>query len=324
MYRKPEATEIMNVWGRLRVPFSFVIDFEMQKILLFRSNEALPKGILMSLPEKQIGEVQTTAAKRFFFSKSPMSFDRYFDAFQTVTSHIHAGNSFLLNLTFPTKIETDLTLHEIYTRSTAKYKLLIDNDFVCFSPETFVSIREGQISSHPMKGTIKASIPGAEKIILADNKETAEHATIVDLIRNDLSLVASDVSVKRYRYVEKIKTNEGDILQVSSEITGKLPWNFNHKLGDIIFALLPAGSVTGAPKRKTVEIIKEVEEIPRGYYTGIFGFFDGDNLESAVAIRFIEKRNGHLWFRSGGGITCNSDVAKEYNELIDKVYVPIV
>jgi Anthranilate/para-aminobenzoate synthases component I len=324
MYTKTEAAKAMNKWGREQVPFGFVIDFEMQKIRLFRMDEALPNDIEMSLPGKQIGDLRNTAANGVFFSKFPISFESYLNAFQTVTSQIYNGNSFLLNLTFPTKIETNLTLPEIYARSIAKYKLLIDNDFVCFSPETFISIREGRVSSHPMKGTIKASIPGAERIILEDNKETAEHATIVDLIRNDLSMVASDVTVKRFRYVEKITTNEGDILQVSSEISGKLPENFNHNLGDIIFALLPAGSVTGAPKKKTIEIIQEVEGIPRGYYTGIFGFFDGANLESAVAIRFIEQRDGQLWFRSGGGITCNSEASKEYNELIDKVYVPIV
>ena len=87
---------------------------------------------------------------------------------------------------------------------------------------------------------------------------------------------------------------------------------------------MPAGSVTGAPKQKTLEIINHVEGLPRGYYTGIFGCFDGENLESAVMIRFIEQRDGQLWFRSGGGITCNSLAELEYQELIDKVYVPFV
>jgi para-aminobenzoate synthetase component 1 len=98
--------------------------------------------------------------------------------------------------------------------------------------------------------------------------------------------------------------------------------DYKGKPGSILKQLLPAGSVTGAPKRKTVEIIKDVEGIERGYYTGIFGYFDGTDLESAVMIRFIEKRNGKHFFRSGGGITFQSDVEKDYNEYNDKIYVP--
>ena len=174
-----------------------------------------------------------------------------------------------------------------------------------------------------MKGTIDASISNAEEFILNDPKEKAEHATIVDLIRNDLSLVAEQVEVKRYRYIDKINTNKQDLLQVSSEITGQLPQNFREKLGNIIFALLPAGSISGAPKKKTLKIIEEVEGYKRGFYTGIWGWFDGKDLDSAVMIRYIEQNGNQLIFKSGGGITSQSDLNKEYDELIQKVYVPI-
>jgi len=86
--------------------------------------------------------------------------------------------------------------------------------------------------------------------------------------------------------------------------------------------LLPAGSITGAPKSKTVEIIAKAENYKRNYYTGIFGVYDGNTLESAVMIRFIEKDFGQLYFKSGGGITSMSDPVKEYDELIQKIYVP--
>jgi len=88
-------------------------------------------------------------------------------------------------------------------------------------------------------------------------------------------------------------------------------------------ALLPAGSVSGAPKKKTLEIIAENETDPRGYYTGVFGIFDGENVDSAVMIRYIEKSGDKLWYRSGCGITNQSECASEYKEMIDKVYVPI-
>jgi para-aminobenzoate synthetase component 1 len=174
-----------------------------------------------------------------------------------------------------------------------------------------------------MKGTINAHIPHAEELILNDPKEKAEHATIVDLIRNDLSLVASQVDVKRYRYIEKLSTNKQDLLQVSSEIRGLLPADYYPQLGNILASLLPAGSISGAPKAKTIEIIKQAEMYDRGYYTGICGYYDGINLDSTVMIRYIEQTNNQLIFKSGGGITAQSSLENEYQELIQKVYVPI-
>lgn len=175
-----------------------------------------------------------------------------------------------------------------------------------------------------MKGTIDASIDDAENIILNDPKEKAEHFTIVDLIRNDLSMVSEKVRLTKFRYIDRLKTNFGEILQVSSEIEGTLPDDFHKNLGDIIFTLLPAGSISGAPKEKTVEIIQAAETHQRGFYTGIAGIFDGKNLDSAVLIRFIEQGEGKLYFKSGGGITFQSEMQSEYDEMIKKVYVPIV
>ena len=128
-----------------------------------------------------------------------------------------------------------------------------------------------------MKGTIDASIPQAEEKIIGDKKEFSEHVTIVDLIRNDLSQVASSVSVTRFRYIDEIRTDAKTLLQVSSEIVGDLDGPYLSNLGDILVKLLPAGSVCGAPKPKTLEIIKSVEDGKRGYYTGVFGVFDGNN-----------------------------------------------
>jgi len=203
--------------------------------------------------------------------------------------------------------------------------LLFREDFTVFSPESFVRIdQSGIISSYPMKGTIDASLPGAAVSLLSDPKELAEHNTIVDLIRNDLSMVATEVRVTRFRYLEEIQTNQKHLLQASSEITGILSADWPAHLGDIIRTLLPAGSISGAPKKKTLEIIREAEAGSRGFYTGVFGIFDGQKLDSAVMIRYIEQQQGRYYFRSGGGITVNSSAISEYHELIDKVYVPII
>ncbi|MEY3208487.1 MAG: hypothetical protein RL064_518, partial [Bacteroidota bacterium] len=184
----------------------------------------------------------------------------------------------------------------------------------------FIKINNQKIYSYPMKGTIDAHLPNAEETILNDVKELAEHATIVDLIRNDLSKVAANVKVDKFRFYEKIETQNGMLGQVSSEISGNLHANYTNHIGDILFDLLPAGSICGAPKAETEKIIFDAEQVARGYYTGIAGYFDGENLDSCVLIRYLQQNN---IYRSGGGITFQSEATKEYQEMIEKVYVPI-
>lgn len=253
----------------------------------------------------------------------PISLREYEDKYAKVMKSILYGDSFLLNLCMKTPISSDFSLKEIFYQASAKYKICLEDEFVCFSPECFIEIKGGNIYSYPMKGTIDADIFDAKNKILSDEKELAEHYTIVDLIRNDLNMVASDVRVKKFRFIDKIITSKKNLLQVSSCVAGVLPKDFNRHIGTIIEKLLPAGSISGAPKKRTVEIIREVENEKRMYYTGICGIFDGKDLDSAVMIRFIEKQDGQLYYRSGCGITCNSDMKSEYNEMIDKIYVPI-
>jgi para-aminobenzoate synthetase component 1 len=314
--------ERMNNLGKRGEPFLFIIDAGLNNPEIYKMDE-IPEGIRFTTPLIPNNPNAQIYSKTFSLKAIPVTFKRYSDAFSTVMENIRNGNTYLLNLTFPTRIETELTLEEIFRISVAKYKLLYHNDFVVFSPEIFVRIKEGMISSYPMKGTIDASIPSAMKVILEDEKEKAEHNTIIDLIRNDLSMVADKVAVKRYRYIDRIRTPEKELLQVSSEITGELMKGYKEHLGDIITKMLPAGSVTGAPKRETVRIITGCEKYNRGWYTGVFGVFDGKELDSAVMIRFIERDSEGLIFKSGGGITYLSDPVREYEELIAKVDVPV-
>lgn len=312
----------MNSYGKESIPFLFIIEFDLKKPEVYRidelqKNDIYPQiGNLNGKPESQENY------SSFHFDKKPINFSRYKEAFNKAKYAIEMGDSFLLNLTFPTEIETNLSLKDIYLQSNAKYKLLYKDQFVVFSPEPFIRINENTISSFPMKGTIDASIPYAEKKLMENEKEKSEHNTIVDLIRNDLSMVAKKVRMKRFRYVERIKTLDKELLQTSSEVSGELNENWKENIGDIIFRLLPAGSISGAPKKKTCEIIKDAENYNRGFFTGIFGYFDGKGLDSAVMIRYIEKQGNKLFFKSGGGITSLSKVKEEYEEMIDKVYLP--
>lgn len=314
----------INEYSINEMPFLFIVDFEMQKPVLIQTEELEKEHIRISFPQFTNVSRQLDKEKEVRLTEIiPLEKEIYQNRFERVMQHLKYGNSYLTNLTGKTEIKTDATLNEIFESAKALYKIKYKDEWVCFSPESFIKIKEGEIFSFPMKGTIDASFPNAEQVLLEDRKEIAEHYTIVDLIRNDLSIVSENVTVEKFRYVDKIRSNEKSLLQVSSKISGKLPENHQEHLGEIIFSLLPAGSVSGAPKKKTVEIIQEAENGPRGYYTGVAFYFDGKNTDSCVLIRFIEKTGNHLFYRSGGGITVNSEMEKEYQELIDKIYVPI-
>ncbi len=323
MIRAEEVRQLINNSAGRGDSFLFGVDFELSrgffiKQPLYRDDVLWRVGGVSNFNSfKKTPDV-------FKFSSHPIPFETYQQKFDLVHQGLLRGDSFLTNLTVRTPVEADLSLEMILKHCNSKYALMIPNRFVCFSPETFVTISNGIISSNPMKGTIRADIPDAEQVILSDYKETAEHYTIVDLIRNDLSRVASQVRVDRLRYIDRLDTSQGAILQVSSHISGKLPNDYCQRLGDILFELLPAGSVSGAPKPSTLHIIRRSEEEDRGYYCGVFGYFDGKNLDTAVLIRFLEHTDEGLFYRSGSGITVNSDARYEYEEIIQKVYLPFV
>lgn len=325
MLQKSEAIAKMDRLGKARKPFLFVIDFLAEKSLILQPEEIDSQEILYA-----IGNHSNTKASEFkdeasklLFSKAPINKEQYQKAFASVKRNLDYGNTYLANLTQPTPIHLNRSTKSVFYQAKAPYKLWIKNKFVVFSPEIFVRVENRKIASFPMKGTIDARLPNAESQILNDPKERAEHNTIVDLIRNDLSMIARNVRVERFRYIDILKTNQKQLLQVSSKVVGNLESDFLDELGTQFFKLLPAGSISGAPKKKTVEIIREAENYERGFYTGVFGYFDGQKLDSGVMIRYIEEQNGNLVFKSGGGITTFSDAEKEYNEMIDKVYVPI-
>jgi len=296
-------------------PFLLISDFSAQTLLVYTQKELLDQDIEFSFtPTAQLQPVK--------LSRSPIDYATYKEGFDKIIEHIKAGETYLLNYTCSTPIQTSLTLHEIYQKAHAKFKLRYKNKFVCFSPERFVKIEENTISTYPMKGTIDAAVENAQEKILADQKEMAEHIMVVDLLRNDLGIVASNIKVEDFRYIDQLQTGDKTLLQVSSKITGTLPKDWRQNFGKTITQLLPAGSISGTPKKSTLKIIDEVEVHKRDFFTGVFGYFDGHNFDSAVMIRFIEQNNGVLTYKSGGGITLESNARDEYQEMIDKIYIP--
>ncbi len=324
MTLKDTTISQMNAFGKERIPFLFIIPFDSNEVIIQKLDTVDSNDImfdfngLTNLSEMRNVEMDSN----FSIDFSPYDFESYSNQFEKVQSEIAYGNTYLINLTTKTNLLSKIDLKDVFSIVKAKYKLLYKDLFCCFSPEIFVQIRDNRIYSFPMKGTIDGSIENAENILLNDNKETAEHYTIVDLIRNDLNLVSKNVRVERFRYLERIETQRGSILQMSSEICGVLENNWNENLGTIFSKLLPAGSITGAPKERTVEIINSVETYKRGFYTGVAGVFDGKSVDSGVLIRFIEKEGDEYCYKSGGGITMNSEVNSEYKELQHKIYIP--
>lgn len=308
----------LNLLGSKREPFLFITDFKATHLKVVPLKDVENQDIEFSINKKNTdNKVDSKQLKKY-----PISLHQYKNKFDKVIQRIKKGDTYLLNLTQPTKVQTDLTLEEIFSVVNADYKLRYKDKFVCFSPEKFIQIKDKRIHTYPMKGTIDASLPNAEDFILSNEKEMAEHIMVVDLLRNDLSICASDVKVENFRYIDKIQAGDKELLQVSSHISGEVGDSWHERIGDILESLLPAGSITGTPKKKTVEIIEEIEEYERGFFTGVFGIYDGEKLDSGVMIRFVEKTDDGFIYKSGGGITLDSDYILEYNELLDKIYLP--
>ncbi|OCL83240.1 aminodeoxychorismate synthase component I [Arcobacter porcinus] len=311
----------LNLYGSLKEPFYFLISYDLNDFYIEKLKDK-NKNIKFEIDENRLKKDEI---KNYYLNKYPISFNDYKEKFNTILNEIKDGNSYLLNLTSKTKIDTNLSLDEIYENSNSLLKLRVKtdkNDFVCFSPEKFVDIINNKIYTYPMKGTIDSSIKDAKNMLINSTKELAEHTMVVDLLRNDLGQIAKEIKVEEFRYISKIKTKDSELFQTSSKISAKLENNCYENLGDIFEKLLPAGSITGTPKKSTIDILKRVENYDRGFYTGVFGYFDGKTLQSFVLIRFIENIKGELFYKSGGGITADSDVNLEYEELINKVYLP--
>jgi para-aminobenzoate synthetase component 1 len=336
------AFAALDRYGRERRPCFFAFDFAQAHPVVLPLDMVDPQRIRFDLRGITNGRPLPDPAAALVLPRPaelltgiiPPSRGAYAAAFAAAREAFRAGDSYLLNLTAASSVRLAMPLERLYGLARAPYRLLMDSVLV-FSPEAFVRIEADRIRTFPMKGSLRcprqAAAQGARRL-LDDPKETAEHVTVVDLLRNDLGRVAVAVSVPRYRYVEEVFLGDEVLIQTSSEIEGRLEANWPDRLGAILAALLPAGSVTGAPKKRTCEHIARAEALlgqERGWYTGVFGVFTGEAVDSAVMIRFIEGASpapdGQGWqatFKSGGGLTWDSREDDEYAELVAKVAFP--
>lgn len=188
------------------------------------------------------------------------------------------------------------------------------------SPETLVKLNNGTLYTYPLagsrpRGETQAEDIALEKELLADPKELSEHNMLVDLGRNDLGKISKfgSVSVEKYHNILRFS----HIMHIGSTVKGEI--RDDKTAIDAVDAVLPAGTLSGAPKIRAMEIINELENNKRGIYGGAIGYIDfTGNLDTCIAIRIAYKKKGRVYVRSGAGIVADSDPIKEHTECINK------
>jgi para-aminobenzoate synthetase/4-amino-4-deoxychorismate lyase len=253
-----------------------------------------------------------------------IDFADYERALSRIKEEIAEGNTYQVNYTYDCHIQTPLAPLELYEmlrpHQTTPYTAFIENQYesiLSFSPELFFELEGTTIRAKPMKGTAKRGKDSAEddlnRVFLQDDaKNRAENVMIVDLLRNDLGKVAisGSVTVKNLFEVETHKT----VHQMTSEIVATLKEQTS--LWEIFIALFPCGSVTGAPKRSTMQIIDALERGPRGVYCGAIGFLQPGHACFSVPIRILQRTHNETAYRYrvGSGIVWDSDIREEWLE----------
>jgi para-aminobenzoate synthetase/4-amino-4-deoxychorismate lyase len=253
-----------------------------------------------------------------------IDFSEYARALSRIKEEIAEGNTYQVNYTYDCHIQTALAPLELYEmlrpHQTTPYTAFIENRYesiLSFSPELFFELDGNTIRAKPMKGTARRGKDTTEdetnrQTLQDDAKNRAENVMIVDLLRNDLGKVAipGSVTVKNLFEVETHKT----VHQMTSEIVATL--NDQTTLWEIFLALFPCGSVTGAPKRSTMQIIDALERGPRGVYCGAIGFLEPGRATFSVPIRILQRTRDETTYRYrvGSGIVWDSDIREEWLE----------
>lgn len=258
-----------------------------------------------------------------------LEFDRYSSAVEEIRGLIAAGDSYQVNFTFPLSGEFHGDPAALYARlcrsQRAGFCAMIDTGektIISASPELFFSCRDGRIMTRPMKGTAPRGRWPAEdsanaETLAASDKERAENLMIVDLLRNDLGRISEtgSVQVDSLFDIEHYPT----VHQMTSTVSASLRDGVG--FGEILSALFPCGSVTGAPKRRSMEIINQLEQQPRGVYCGAIGCLSpGGEADFSVAIRtlVLDNASGRVSMGVGSGITWDSQPDREYAEALGK------
>ena len=258
--------------------------------------------------------------------KPVFSKEEYCEKVNAVKQHIIDGDIFQLVLSNPMEAGFEGSLFDTYrilrTTNPSPYMFYFsgDTEIAGASPETLVKVTDGVIRTFPLAGTRPRGATyeediALEKELLADEKERAEHNMLVDLGRNDLGKLCrfGSVEVEKYMEIERYS----HVMHIGSSVKGQLLDEKNAV--EAVDSVLPAGTLSGAPKIRACQIIDELEGIKRGIYGGAIGYVDfTGNLDTCIAIRLAYKKNGKVFVRSGAGIVADSVPENEFTECTNK------
>ncbi|BCD91115.1 aminodeoxychorismate synthase, component I [Francisella halioticida] len=257
-----------------------------------------------------------------------LSFEDYSKDFEKVQLALTDGESYEVNLTKNILAASSFSSQELYSSlkqnqlvKYAAYLPFLNPDLISISPELFFKKENNTIIVRPMKGTARLSGNDQKDLEIFQelescDKNKAENLIIVDLLRNDLSGIANTHTVKvdKLFLIEKYK----NLLQMTSQISANVDKQISFR--KILVSLFPCGSITGAPKKRTMELIKHIEKQNRGVYTGSIGYIlPNNNMCFNVAIRTIQKYSNNIQIGVGGAITVYSDVESEWHEMDTKI-----
>jgi anthranilate synthase component I len=246
----------------------------------------------------------------------------YEDGVRRVKEHIRAGDAFQVVLSQRAERATSVSPVELYRAlrrvNPSPYLFLLELGGVALvgsSPETLVKCEDGIASLNPIAGTTHPGEGDAERL-LASEKDRAEHVMLVDLGRNDLSRVCKPATVEVARYLEPERFSH--VTHLVSEVTGELSDGVTPF--DLLRACFPAGTVSGAPKVRAMQIVSELEGYRRGLYAGAVGYFLPDGtMDACIAIRTVVLADGVARLQAGAGIVADSDPAAEHEECLSKL-----
>jgi anthranilate synthase component 1 len=289
--------------------------------------EAMIERLRQPLPVEAVGSASDPADPVRPAVQSNVGRERYHANVYAAKEYIAAGDIFQVvpsqRFRRPTTVEPFQIYRALRTINPSPYMFFLhttDGDLVGASPELLVRVQEGEVLTHPIAGTRRRGHDVAEDValaeeLLADEKERAEHLMLVDLGRNDVGRVCEpgSVHVPEFMFVEKYS----HVMHLVSHVTGQLRSDLRSL--DALRACFPAGTVSGAPKIRAMEIIAELEGTRRGVYAGCVGHvgFNGD-LDTCIALRTMVVHNGVAYVQAGGGVVADSDPESEYQESINK------
>ena len=253
--------------------------------------------------------------------------EQYCDMVEKAKQYIREGDIFQVVLSDPMKAEAEGSLFDTYrvlrAANPSPYMFYFSSDDIELSgasPETLAKLDNGRLSTFPLAGTRpRGKTPDEDKALeedlLQDEKELAEHNMLVDLGRNDIGKISRIGTVKVEKYMEIERFSH--VMHIGSTVTGTI--REDKDAVDAVDAILPAGTLSGAPKFRACQIIDQLENNKRGVYGGAIGYLDfAGNLDTCIAIRLVYKKNGTICIRSGAGIVADSVPEKEFEECANK------